>query len=184
MDNEIKNNKYLIPIIIIGALVITVSVSYAIWQMTHIATKSNVVKTGCFSTEFSEGSNSINLNNTIPISDEAGKLQTPYEFTIKNTCSVTANFEVALDTLSTTTLANNQIKIDINDDTKTLTDFSSGTSTIEGALGSFVLYTSSLAPEATKTFNLRLWLDENASAETSQNKTYEGKIVIHSTATQ
>ena len=173
------NKKYIL--IAIGFLLIIsliISGSYAYWMMTRQQTNENIVNTGCFSTSFTELENSaINLTNAFPMTDEDGMKTTPYEFTITNTCDTYASYNINLEILNTTTLSHDLIKAVIDDNTpKVATEYESTTATIDGAT-SYVLLSGGLESEESKTFNLRMWIDESGTLENSQNKIINAKIL-------
>ena len=56
--------------------------------------------------------------------------------------------------------------------------------TIKDAIEAKNLKTGTLAAGESKSYALRMWLDENAPLETASNKTYKGKIVIDTSATK
>ncbi len=86
--------------------------SYALWVKEIAATHENTIDVGCFSIDFKD-TDSINLTNTYPISDARGLEQTPYTFTITNTCSIASSYVVTLNTLTS-----NQIEAHEDEDTQ------------------------------------------------------------------
>ncbi len=83
--------------------------SYALWKLEFTQTQENVIKTGCFDVVFedAENSTSINLNKAYPISDTKGLETKPYKFTIKNNCTIDANYKLYLNVLKITANAEN-----------------------------------------------------------------------------
>ena len=154
-----------------------VGVSYALWSNTHVQETENIVETGCFSTDFSEV-NSISLSNSYPISDDKGMGSTPYQFTITNTCSVDAKYEVNFEVLASSTLSSNYVKLAIDNKKDILSNYESKTPTIEGALSSNNIASGWLKAEESVTYNLRLWIDEATTLEQGEGKSLNGKVVV------
>ena len=96
--------KILLAIITVGiGICLMTYQSYALWVATYTGGE-NIVNVGCFEIEFTEQTSSIGLNNTYPVSDTKGLTTNPYTFTIKNTCTVGASYDVTLNTLTTNTM--------------------------------------------------------------------------------
>ena len=102
--------KIMLGIIVIcmGVVLMTYQ-SYALWIVTKESGES-IVSVGCFEISYQEESNTINLENTYPMSDEKGLNLTPYTFTITNTCTTGASYEVTLNTLNTNTMNTSWLK--------------------------------------------------------------------------
>ena len=172
--------KKVILLMVIGTMLsisLLVGVSYALWSNTHVQETENIVESGCFSTDFSEV-NSISLNNSYPISDDKGMSSTPYQFTITNTCTVDAKYEVNFEVLANSTLSSNYVKLAIDNKKDILSNYESKTSTIEGALSSNNIASGWLKAEQSVTYNLRLWMDEETTLEQGEGKSLNGKVVV------
>ena len=172
--------KKVILLMVIGTMLsisLLVGVSYALWSNTHVQETENIVESGCFSTDFSEV-NSISLSNSYPISDDKGMSSTPYQFTITNTCTVDAKYEVNFEVLANSTLGSNYVKLAINNKKDILSNYESKTSTIEGALSSSNIASGWLKAEQSVTYNLRLWIDEETTLAQGEGKSLKGKVVV------
>ena len=176
---ENKNNKILIILGIIGVILLVTSVSYAIWQVTLTQPDKNTVTTSCFKIEFQDA-NPINLEKSYPILDEEGKKLIPYEFTIKNTCDTYASYQINLEILNDSTLEElSFIKIMLDEDISLLTNNESVTKTLNDAHSSYKLKIGHLDALEEKTFNLRLWMDEDTPTSSEyMNKVLLSKIVV------
>jgi hypothetical protein len=154
---ELKKDYKLL--MVIGTLLVislVIGTSYAYWTITHTQAKKNVASTSCFTTTFTE-SNDISLTNQFPIIDSDGKKLTPYTFTIKNTCSIAANYQINLEVLNTTTADLTYIKTEINNDTPLiLNTYSTVDKTIDTATSSYKMHEGYLGASASVTYNLRL----------------------------
>ena len=183
-----KRNILVLTVLLIGVVAI-IGVSYALWSLNLIQTGQNDIASSCFNITFTE-KNNISLQKAYPILDEDGKKLTPYEFTITNTCDSYASFNVNLEVLNTTTLTNNDaVKVMISSktgDTETeintnlLSSYKTTTKTLDNAKTSFNLTTGYLNAKESKTYTLRLWLDENVGMNTEgvQNAKFSSKVVV------
>ena len=183
-----KRNILVLTVLLIGVVAI-IGVSYALWSLNLIQTGQNDIASSCFNITFTE-KNNISLQKAYPILDEDGKKLTPYEFTITNTCDSYASFNVNLEVLNTTTLTNNDaVKVMISSktgDTETeintnlLSSYKTTTKTLDNAKTSFNLTTGYLNAKESKTYTLRLWLDENVDMNTKgvQNAKFSSKVVV------
>ena len=111
--------KIMLAIITVGiGICLMTYQSYALWVANHVG-GANIVNVGCFSVEFQEQTNPISLNNTYPVNDTKGLTTTPYTFTIRNTCTIDAAYDVTLNTITTNTMNKNWIKYAIHKSTET-----------------------------------------------------------------
>lgn len=161
-------------------LIILISSSYAVFTSTQKAKKINNINVGNLQIEFvdTDNGNAINLNGAYPQSDEEGMKESPYTFKIKNTGSITTSFTIKLqddtDVINEDNCSNNQldktkIKYSINDESPVLL------SSIEDK--SYLISSGSLASGESKTYSLRVWIDESAGNE-DLGKHYHGKIIL------
>jgi hypothetical protein len=181
------NNKSDYKLIIIIGLLLAISLaigtSYAYWMITHTQTNKNVASTGCFTTTFTEA-NDINLTNQFPISDDDVEELIPYNFTITNTCSIATNYQINMEVLNTTNADLSYIKTELNNDTPViLNTYSIVDKTIDTATSSYKMTTGYLGVGGSVTYNLRIWIDQDAPLATMQNKLFESKIVVINSAT-
>ena len=184
-----KKRNILITIALLIGIIAIIGVSYAIWFLNLTQTGQNNIASSCFNITFTDKDN-ISLQKAYPILDEEGKKLTPYEFTITNTCDSYASFNINLEVLNTTTLTNNDaVKVMISSktgDTETeintnlLSSYKTTTKTLDNAQTSFNLTTGYLNAKESKTYTLRLWLDENVNANTEgvQNAKFSSKVVV------
>ena len=186
---EKKKKNILVIIVLLIGVVVIIGVSYALWSLNLTQTGKNDIVSSCFNITFTD-KNNISLQKAYPIIDEDGKKLTPYEFTITNTCDSYASFNVNLEVLNTTTLTNNDaVKVMISSktgDTETeintnlLSSYKTTTKTLDNAQTSFNLTTGYLNVKESKTYTLRLWLDENVDMNTEgvQNTKFSSKVVV------
>ena len=184
-----KKRNILITIVLLIGIIAIIGVSYAIWFLNLTQTGQNNIASSCFNITFTDKDN-ISLQKAYPILDEEGKKLTPYEFTITNTCDSYASFNVNLEVLNTTTLTNNDaVKAMISSktgateteiNTNLLSSYKTTTKTLDNAQTSFNLTTGYLNAKESKTYTLRLWLDENVGMNTEgvQNAKFSSKVVV------
>jgi hypothetical protein len=188
--------RYQSALAIIAILILVmlfIGSSYALWKVTKYQNGVNVVETGCFSLAFSEQSSSINLTNAYPISDEKGLKTTPYVFTLTNTCTVEAEYNVYLNALKVLDTESKSIKIDdslirysfgstttttdtlssatLNDDSSSYSNFDYK----DDIASSYILASGTLKQNESIQYSLRLWIGEDATTDIN-NKIFEGVI--------
>ena len=177
------NKGKTIVLTVIGILLLLslmIGISYSLWKVNLFQTTANTLASDCFNITFTEANN-IELLNTYPMYDEDGSKLSPYTFTIKNNCASYATYQVQLEILNTSTLNDQYLKVML--DTKTpdlLTNYREGEITLENAKSSYILDNNALDKNEEKTYNLRVWLDENVTLETEgvQNSTWSAKVTI------
>ena len=197
--------RYKISLVVVAFLIIAslfLVQSYALWLTTYEG-QENILSVGCFDVALEELSKPISLNNTYPMSDQKGLTQTPYKFTIKNTCNTSADYVITLNTLKTATIDKSKIKFAFTEDTTVPTSgvnlgtYASVASNIntdlaylqtENILGdtlneSIILQKGTLKNENdTATFNLYLWVDQTAGNEV-QGKKFVASVNVLANAT-
>ena len=82
LHNKRKIILALVIICLIG--LVGLGTSYAYWKFTYTQTDKNIAISKCLKLEMSNESNTINLDNMYPISDEEGRKLSPYSFPIIN----------------------------------------------------------------------------------------------------
>ena len=177
-------------------LLSVVGVTYAYWTLTLEQTDEDNLATSCFDVVLTEENNAINLEKAYPIVDKEGEELTPYTFKLKNKCNANVKYQINLETLNTVggesikdkKLADKYIKEKLNEKDKDgsmrlLIDNEEVTPTLEDASESYKLMTGYMTAEDEKTFELRLWMDENITAENTDamEKTFASKITIVAT---
>ena len=173
-----------ITLTVIGVLLmisLVMGISYAAWRLTLSQTTANTVNTSCFNITFKE-ENAILLENTFPMYDEDGKTLTPYTFTIKNNCSAYATYQIQLEIINTSTLKDEYLKIMIDEKNPViLNTLQSGEKTLSEASRAYIIDNNALDVNEEKTYNIRVWLDENVTTETEgvQNSSWSAKITIN-----
>lgn len=194
--------KYKVALFIIGAMIFGTScmgVSYSLWVQEMEGNEVNTIKTGCFTINFEEMTKSISLKNTYPISDaralESGA--TAYKMKVTNDCGTTdAGYSITLNTVAVTgdKLADEKIKvaIGINDQkpsagsllsTMSINNETQNLDITGELLTSYIINTGFIEKNTSKTFDIYLWVDENAGKEV-MNQKFEAAVVLTSYATK
>lgn len=176
-----KMNSARILIYLGIALILVGGSSFAYLNFFVEGSETNLVRSGCFETSFEESS-ALNLTKQVPISDDEGKVLTPYTFTIKNVCELDANYVVSFNTLTTSNEENNEkVKVYLTGDKTiepTLVSELEEMTFLEvhnGLNKSFLLDEGTLQQNDTKTYELRMWIDYDA---TSFNGSFDSKILV------
>ena len=178
-----KNKKILLLSVgILLVLSLIVSISYAYYMFNIGQSGSNIVKTECFQITLTD-KNPISLQETIPLSDEEGAQLTPYEFTITNICNLAATYYVNIEKLSGSTLDELYIKYKLDNNSPAILGQIEDNETLvnESAVSSRTIESAILLGGESRTYNLRLWIDEDSTAEQSAGKSYSSKVVVTAT---
>lgn len=172
-----------IAIMLVGCMFI--GSSYAYWKVEKVQTNPNIIKTGCFDIEWINESSSINLDKAYPISNAKGLASADkYTFTIHNNCTIAADYNLYLNVLDVSSKISSTIKGQIPTDLimyalqKTTDSYAvvNNLSTCTNSINDIdnfdnkSLITSSriigdghLAPGASDSYILRLWINEVAT---------------------
>ena len=170
---------------ILGVTIISLGSAYAVFTSVSKSADYNVIKVGTLNIDFgSDSSNTINLTGQYPMSDEEGLKLTPYTFTITNTGTLTADYEVFIqddqDMINHDNCSGNQLNKDYiryKLDTGTPANLSS----IAGS--NYKIATGSLEAGESTTYTLYVWIREGVGNDVL-NKHYHGKIVVNGVNTQ
>ena len=128
-----KNNKKKVLILsiigLIGLIIVTIGITYAVFTYTKLGTTDNTVTSGTLKFLYTENTGvktGIKLTNALPISDTQGKAldgdNNVFDFSIEatNTGTETIPYEVTLRKKSTSTLAEENVKVYLTDRTETI----------------------------------------------------------------
>ena len=181
-----KQHMTLVFGIICAVGLLGVGISYAWWRLSFVQDKANTAVSKCLKLELANQSNEINLTNMYPISDEEGRALTPFTFTLKNTCSMSAKYTLNLEMLEGTTLNSNYLAVLVNNkDIKLLSSYNTATTVINGSTESRTLDTGTLTPNMSKDYSISIWMDKSVTlSDDSQNKVFKSKVVVDAVATE
>ena len=170
---------------ILGVTIISLGSAYAVFTSVSKSADYNVIKVGTLNIDFgSDSSNTINLTGQYPMSDEEGLKLTPYTFTITNTGTLTADYEVFIqddtDMIEQDNCSGNQLNKDYIR-YKLDTGSPANLSSIAGS--NYKIATGSLEAGGSVTYTLYVWIREGVGNDVL-NKHYHGKIVVNGVNSQ
>ena len=178
------NKKKKILLVLIGIFLVTsilIGISYAYYIFNVSQSGSNVVRTDCFEITYSDG-NAINLSETIPLSDKEARELDPYTFTINNVCNHAIDYDINIETLEGSTIDSNGVRVRIdNFKSQILGDIENNDSSVivnNNVLSSKTVKHGSIVANGSKTYNLRMYIDEESTMEETANKTFNSKVVV------
>lgn len=175
-------------LIILGVFIViglAIGATYAFWKRDFTQEASNTGTVSCLKMTFTENTNAINLTGIYPVSDEVGRKNTPYTFTLKNECNQNANYTVSLETLAGTTLDAAYLAAVLDDGEVTkLSAYPVGTTVLSDSLESRILTQGKLLSKGSVTYNLRLWMPSDVTSTTAMSKGYFGKIIVTGTVAE
>ena len=127
MKKDKRKTLILSVIGIIGLIVITIGITYAVFTYTKLGTTDNTITSGTLKLLYTENTGvktGIKLTNALPISDTQGKAldgdNNVFDFSIEatNTGTEVIPYEVTLRKKDTSTLAEENIKVYLTDRTE------------------------------------------------------------------
>lgn len=174
-----KSYIYVISSVCLVIVLSIIAFSFAKWFTTREQKNTNILGSSCLDTTINE-SDSITLNNLYPVTDQEGMNGKYYEFKLTNNCDITEDIEINLELFSTTSSFNaNQIKYSLNNSTPVLISSKTKiTPIITNATSGYKLASDTLTKGQTKTYILRMWINENETVESATNKTLKSKISV------
>ena len=176
-----KSKIILVFIGILLALSVMISASYAFYMYNTSQSGTNAIIGECFKITL-EDSNPISLGSTIPLTEEEAKELEPYTFTIKNVCNAKMEFQANIETLNDSTMSLNAIRSKIDSlpsiNLGETPDNNSDYIINDNVISSKSIYFNSLDPYQERTYNLRLFIDEQSTMEESANKIFKSKLTV------
>ena len=167
--------RYLVLASVTGVFLLLIGISYALWNAMFHQTDENLVTTDCFKITFEEESNSnILLNQSYPLSEKEGMSLKPYHFRIENVCNSIGNYDINMEMMESNTMPSQVIRVKLNEETSRLL-----TTEVNPSVGvrAYKMGSGVLKPNESHEYDLRIWMDENASVEAS-NKSFVGKVSV------
>ena len=186
-DQKKYMGKKLIVIISLLTILLLLSSSYALWQLTFTQRGTNVITTGCLNLTLTDDTDAINLTDATPITDEDGRKLNPYTFTLTNTCTTEAAYVINLETVSqgNKILADQYVKANLLKGTeevfidKLVESHQNLDKVITNASAAYMLTSGELASNESLQFSLRLWMSEDTEAlDEVMEATFQGKITV------
>jgi len=118
--------------------------------------------------------NTINLENAYPISDKKAIETTPYEFTVENTGTIVANYELSLEEGEESNLDARVVKYTIKEEGGTW----SSPAYLKDTKGYKLSGLIPIEAKEKKNYALKLWIDEKAGNEV-QGKVFQARVVVN-----
>ena len=91
------NRPFFLCVSFLLLFLIVAGLSYAFLSLTLFGEKKLNVIAGTLAVDFKEGNNGITLENIIPTADEEGMKMEPYEFSIENTGTIEAKYDLLIE---------------------------------------------------------------------------------------
>ena len=199
-----KKKALILSIIgLIGLVIVTIGITYAVFTYTKLGTTDNTITSGTLKFLYTENTGvktGIKLTNALPISDTKGKVldgdNNVFDFSIEatNTGTEAIPYEVTLRKKDTSTLGEDYVKVYLTDRTETQetsllepSKYSELTQTSVN-VGSNIektIYKSSVTGgEASyrKDFRLRMWIDETSNQDAINGKEFTAMVNVYSNA--
>ena len=186
MDKETKRRLVITLFGIIAIVALLTGISFAAFQNDVTGTKTQSMKTGCLKVSMTDNGN-VSITNAAPQKDENGLQNTPYTYTLTNTCTVDASYITTINVLNGSNMDNvSKIKVSLSGDTYVEPTIESNLPETElvdesetTVVKSYVLDEGTLAVGESKTFNLRTWIDYDVTEITGG---VQNKIIVLSEA--
>ena len=177
-----QKKKVNMIVLSVSVILMLIGLSYGYFFIRKNQENNNVAGSECFKLEFSNESEAINLSNMYPISDEEGKKQVPYSFTITNTCDMLAGYTVNMEMLEGTTLNSKYLDVLVNnEEIKLLSTYEATDTVIANSTESRILTKGTLAYNDSADYTVRFWMDKDVEDIESMNKYFASKIVVVAT---
>ncbi len=165
---------------IICAILMFIFVSYAVFAFSKDGTKENKISTGTLVLTLDESaSNGITLENAVPVTDADGLANAPYVFSVENTGTLKANYQIVLENDEDKYTTDNCLDKKLPWQSIRYSFSKNGATPLIGTLedNEGVFDTSILAPNEKTTYTLRLWISETAQNEVMGTH-FHGRIKV------
>ena len=174
---KFNTNKKII-IVLILLLILLIGGSYALLRVSVTGQKGNVLIAGGLSLELDDSTASgINIEKTVPMSDEKGLETEEYTFMLKNNGTVDSDYTIYLDdeTLdeNETRMLDKYVKYSLVKNEGTVTQILTSTGTNPNR----VIDTGIIEKNKTNTYSLKVWIDSNADNEV-MNTIFKAKLRV------
>lgn len=183
VNKLIRRELYLTMVSIMGVTLVILGSTYAIFSSVNRSKEYNVINIGTLEITFDDTSNGlgdiIRLSNAYPVSDSIGLSSTPYKFTVKNIGTLSTDYVVKIlddqamieaDGCADNLIEKSALKYNVNSNLES-------DSYLLSEKDNYVIATGTLRAGQSKTYSLKMWIDENAGNEVL-GKHFHGKIVI------
>lgn len=179
-ENQKKENKLGLIVFIFSMIICLVAVSYAVWTQIFEGQKENKLETATLILTLDESeSNAISLIHAVPVSDSKGLTHEPYNFKVKNSGTIAANYRIMIvndmdtyesDDCSDKMLDWSNIKYSFSKNSEAAT-----TGILSDTSG--VLNIGTIDANETDEYSLKLWIKSSATNEI-MNQHFHGIIKV------
>ena len=182
MENKISKKLIIISIII--GLVLLIGSSYAWYIITIRAKNPNIIKSGKLSLIVDDkAAQQITIDKAVPVTDEEGQEYIPYTFTLENDGTINSGYTIYLDDAELTDkerMDDKYIKYSLtkNNETPKIALLSS-----TGTSPNRILDTGTIIPKEKIFYELRIWIDFDATNE-AMDKAFNLKLRVEATQAQ
>ena len=203
-NNSNSSKQILISILGVAILIVAVvGISFAAFTYARTGTTTNTITTGTITMSYTEGKNGITLTDALPITDDAGKALSAegqyFDFTVnaKIVGKGTTKIDYVITaTEVTTSLPSTGVKAYLTSNTDATVELaptivstlpltesgnSAGAPVGEHILKSGSISTTDNLVNETTTYRLRMWVDQNYQAPSSQ-QVYSIKVNVYGAA--
>ena len=175
-----KYKIFLLCLSIMLVLCFIVSASYAYYMFGISQSGYNAIVGECFRLSFNEG-DALNIGDAIPLSEEEAQEIVPFSFSIKNVCSYDMAYNINIETLENNTMDLDAIRVKLDNDESailgSLEDNGPDYYANSNAISSKKVGTGYISTGEEKSFQIKAWIDEDATYEQSGNKMFVSKVV-------
>ena len=204
MNNNNSSKQILLSVLGVAILVVAVvGISFAAFSYSKTGEKENTITTGTITMSYTEGKNGITLTDALPVTDDAGKALSAegqyFDFTVnaKIVGKGTTKIDYVITaTEVTTSLPSTGVKAYLTSNTDQTVELaptivstlpltesgnSAGAPVGEHILKSGSISTTDNSVNETTTYRLRMWVDQNCQAPSSQ-QVYSIKVNVYGAA--
>ena len=195
-----KENSRTVLLSVLGVAILVIAVigiSLAAFVYSKAGTTPNTITTGTLTMTYTEGQTGIQINNAMPMTDDAGKVQSndneKFLFTVGATLTgtTTINYEISAIKKDGNTISDANVRLYLEKSTDGTTysqvfapaAFVPLTVATElgSPVGSMILESGSFTTTATNHYILRMWLAEDAPIS-SESQTYTVTVNVYGKA--
>lgn len=204
MNNNNSSKQILLSVLGVAILVVAVvGISFAAFSYSKTGEKENTITTGTITMSYTENTNGIAITDALPITDDAGKALSAegqyFDFTVnaKIVGKGTTKIDYVITaTEVTTSLPSTGVKAYLTSNTDATVELaptivstlpltesgnSAGAPVGEHILKSGSISTTDNSVNETTTYRLRMWVDQNYQAPSSQ-QVYSIKVNVYGAA--
>ncbi len=183
MNDDNKMIKFMGLVMGIMTIVTVLGLSFAYFtariEESDSYSLKGKAKSGGYDIGFIENVEGITIENTYPMPNEMGLKLDPYTFTVTNNEPTSKiSVDVIIEVADNSTLSDDLINVSIGEEIITLNPDLSVSPSETTFKSAYKIFTFSLNPNESKTFDLHTWMNENGTIENAQNKTWSSRVLV------